>query len=130
MVDLANAFSCLPLAVESRPFFAFTYRETAVYLYEDAPGIPVHSHYLQRLPEERPGRTDSSFWHGAGSVQLVHGVTNHAEKGYKLKKTKLQLVKEQITFLGKVIGGNKREISEGHKNTAKTTQSQKQSNKC
>ena len=42
-----------------------------------------------------------------------------AEKGYKLKKTKLQLVKEQITFLGKVIGGNKREISEGHKNAIK-----------
>ena len=34
-----------------------------------------------------------------------------ADKGYKLKKAKLQLV----TFLGKVIGGNSREISEIHK---------------
>ena len=46
-----------------------------------------------------------------------------AKKGYKLKKAQLQLVKEEITFLGKVIGkvigGNKREISEGNKNSIK-----------
>ena len=44
-----------------------------------------------------------------------------AKKGYKLKKAKLQLAKEEITLLGKVIGGNKRENSEGHKNAIKST---------
>ena len=82
----------------------------------------MHSHYLQRLPEKDLG--ELTLPSGTVLVQYVDDLLlaaetkeaclqaseallrTIAEKGYKLKKTK-QLVKEQITFLGKVIGGNK-----------------------
>ena len=134
VVDLANAFFCLPLAVESRPFFAFTYREQQ-YTYTRMPqGFRCTPTIVNACLKKDLG--ELTLPSGTVLFQYVDDLLlaaetkdaclqaseallrTIAEKGYKLKKT-IQLVKQQITFLGTVIGGNKREISEGHKNAIK-----------
>ena len=136
VVDLANAFFCIPLATESRQFFAFTYRNQQ-YTYRRMPqGFrSTPTIFNTCLKEDLAGLDLPS---GTVLIQYVDDLLVAAEtkeaclqatenllqtiaqKGYKLKKTKLQLVKQEITFLGKVIGGNRREIGKSHRSAIKT----------
>nr|XP_023994973.1 uncharacterized protein LOC112071771 [Salvelinus alpinus] len=58
VIDLANAFFCIPLHEDSQPLFAFTYQNQCLtYLLQAANGVPGLARNFQFYPEGPPGRT-------------------------------------------------------------------------
>ena len=130
VVDLANAFFCLPLHEDSQDIFAFTY-EGQQYTYtrmpqgfrstptifnaclkQDLKDLPLPEgvvliQYVDDILLAAPTK-------GSCMEATMNLLQRVSEKGYKLKKSKLQLVKPSILFLGIRIGGNRREISTAH----------------
>ncbi|KAL4008993.1 hypothetical protein ACER0C_002845 [Sarotherodon galilaeus] len=118
-IDLANAFFCLPLHESLRDIFSFTYRGQQ-YRYTRrpqgfalSPGIfnqvlkdalsPCHLpegctliQYVDDLLIAAPSASACT----AASLVVLNRL---AECGFKVSKEKLQLVRPEVTFLGRVI---------------------------
>ncbi|KAL4005223.1 hypothetical protein ACER0C_004936 [Sarotherodon galilaeus] len=118
-IDLANAFFCLPLHESLRDIFSFTYRGQR-YRYTRlpqgfalSPGIfnqvlkdalaPCHLpegctliQYVDDLLIAAPSASACT----AASLVVLNRL---AECGFKVSKEKLQLVRPEVTFLGRVI---------------------------
>ncbi|XP_063321149.1 uncharacterized protein LOC134619320 [Pelmatolapia mariae] len=118
-IDLANAFFCLPLHESLRDIFSFTYRGQQ-YRYTRlpqgfalSPGIfnqvlkevlsPCHLpegctlvQYVDDLLVAAPSASACT----AASLTILKRL---AECGFKVSKEKLQLVRPEVTFLGRVI---------------------------
>ncbi|XP_029298122.1 uncharacterized protein LOC115015101 [Cottoperca gobio] len=122
VIDLANAFFCLPLDPEVQDLFAFTYRgQRYTYNrmpqgYKDSPGL-----FNQAL------KKDLTMLHLPQGVTLIQyvddlllaGTTAEscleatadllallARAGYKVKKEKTQVARRSVTFLGRLISAN------------------------
>ncbi|XP_034150810.1 uncharacterized protein LOC117595120, partial [Esox lucius] len=132
-IDLANAFFCLPLAEELCDIFSFTHRGRQWRYtrlpqgFALSPGI-----FNQVLIEALQGCCLPT---GVTLVQYVDDLllaaptvaaciqatmtvlTRLAEKGFKVSKEKLQLVRTQVSFLGRVISQKGAGLSPAHRTT-------------
>ncbi|CAB1350840.1 unnamed protein product [Coregonus sp. 'balchen'] len=127
VIDLANAFFCIPLHPESQPLFAFTYRgQQYTYSrlpqgYRDSPGIfnDILKNHLEELtlPEGvtllqyvddllLAAPTAESCLQATKALLLLV-----AEKGYKVKKEKVQCCRRSVQFLGRVLSGKGQAVS-------------------
>ena len=118
-IDLANAFFSVPLHEDSQQMFAFSYEGTQ-YTYTrlpqgfiDAPSIfnhvlkkqlqsltlPQGVSLLQYVDDILLAAPDSDSIMTATEIVLTH----LAECGFKVSKTKLQIGRPKVTFLGRVI---------------------------
>lgn len=122
VVDLANAFFCLPLDEESQEYFGFTYGgQTYTYTrmpqgYRDSPGLFNHVLKLHLSPLQLP--------EGVVLLQYVDDIllaaptaescltatfsllTLLAKEGYKVKREKVQVCRRMVEFLGREITHN------------------------
>ena len=120
VIDLANAFFCLPLAPQCQEWFAFTYRGKQYTYnrlpqgYKDSPGLfnQVLHQVLDEveLPE---GVTLIQYVNDLllagpdadGCIEATRRVLQAvAEAGFKVKKEKCQIAREMVTFLGRQVG--------------------------
>ena len=130
-IDLANAFFCVPLHPESRDLFAFTYdgqQMTYSVLpmgFIDSPSIFNHVLRQQllklRLPDDVlilqyvddlliTAKTESGIMSATKSVlQFL------ADTGFKVSKSKLQIGRQRVTFLGRVVTAAGLEITDAQK---------------
>nr|XP_040060401.1 uncharacterized protein LOC120835481 isoform X2 [Gasterosteus aculeatus aculeatus] len=136
VLDLANAFFCLPLHPSSQDMFAFTFQgERFTYNrmpqgYKDSPGL-----FNAALKEDLK---DLLLPQGVVLIQYVDDLLlaapsaesclaateavlkKIAECGYKVKREKTQIARRQVSFLGRVLSGNKKKISPEQKSAALT----------
>lgn len=119
VIDLANAFFCLPLSIASRQLFAFTYRgQQFTYTrlpqgFRDSPGLfnaalcaDLHDlelpadviliQYVDDLLLAAP--TAGTCLEATYSL-----LSKVAAAGYKVKKEKVQVCRSAVTFLGHLI---------------------------
>ena len=109
VIDLANAFFCLPLAERCQECFAFTYRGEK-YTYtrlnqalhqiltkiSQPEGVKLMQ-YVDDLLIAAPTMD--------GCVDASHHVLQAlAAAGFKVKKEKCQIARERVTFLGRQVG--------------------------
>ncbi|XP_005755484.1 uncharacterized protein LOC102208784, partial [Pundamilia nyererei] len=118
-IDLANAFFCLPLHESLRDVFSFTYRGQQ-YRYTRLPqGFALSPGIFNQVLKE--ALTPCHLPEGCSLVQYVDDLLiaapsasactaasltilkRLAECGFKVSKEKLQLVRPEVTFLGRVI---------------------------
>ncbi|XP_056889301.1 uncharacterized protein LOC130526001 [Takifugu flavidus] len=108
VIDLANAFFCLPLHPKLQPIFTFTYRGQQ-YTYTRmpqgfslTPGIfnTILRDILNQSPKLPPDTVLIQYMD-----DLLIASTSRAAC------TKLQLVRRRVTFLGNVISGRGRELT-------------------
>ena len=132
-VDLANAFFCIPLHSDSQDIFSFTWKgERLTYTrmpqgYRSTPTIfndCVHKDLKNTvLPE------------GVAMIQYVDDILLAAptrdacieatktllntlgKAGYKVKRSKLQIVKPVVKFLGRMVGGDCRDMTTDTRDT-------------
>ncbi|XP_046891656.1 uncharacterized protein LOC124477723 [Hypomesus transpacificus] len=122
VIDLANAFFCIPLRQEVQDWFAFTYngrRYTYNRMpqgYKDSPGIfnlvlrddlsditlPQGTVIIQYVDDLLLAATSAEQCLEATRTLL----TVLAEKGYKVKKEKTQIARRTVTYLGRLISAN------------------------
>ncbi|KAL4007999.1 hypothetical protein ACER0C_001851 [Sarotherodon galilaeus] len=94
-IDLANAFFCLPLHPSLRDIFSFTYRGQQL--------------RYTRLPQGfalSPGIFNQVLKNALSPCVLPEGCTliqYLAKTGFKVSRDKLQLVRTEVTFLGRVV---------------------------
>uniref|UniRef100_A0A4W5Q2K7 ribonuclease H n=1 Tax=Hucho hucho TaxID=62062 RepID=A0A4W5Q2K7_9TELE len=127
VIDLASAFFCVPLHEDSQPLFAFTYQNQQLMYtripqgYRDSPGIfnSILKDHLEELilPE---GVTLLQYVDdlllaaptAETCLQATELLLNHvADKGYKVKREKVQCCRRQVQFLGRVLSGKGQAVS-------------------
>ncbi|CAF93313.1 unnamed protein product [Tetraodon nigroviridis] len=134
VIDLANAFFCLPLSEELQPIFAFTYSGQQ-YTYNRMPqGFSltpgIFNSILKQCLQESPPLPDKTLL-----VQYVDDllIASHTREqcleaslallqylgkiGFLVKKTKIQLVRPRVQFLGSVISGRGSEMTASRRQT-------------
>ena len=132
-IDLANAFFCLPLAMECRDIFSFSYRgqqlrytrlpqgfalspgifnQTLKTLLRDCPlptGVTLVQ-YVDDLLLAAPAATSC--------LEATRLVLQHlAKTGFKVSKAKLQVARKQVSFLGRMISQKGASMSPQHRST-------------
>lgn len=133
VIDLANAFFCLPLHPDSMNMFAFTYKRKQ-YTYSRVPQGFVHSpgYFNQALKRDL---AELNLPVGTVLIQYVDDIliasvkekdiltATHstlaklAEKGYKVSKSKLQCARQRVVFLGRAISSSSSSVSNQHRST-------------
>ena len=127
-IDLANAFFCIPLNKDSQDIFSFTWRgEKLTYTrmpqgYRSTPTIFNDC--------VRKDLKDTVLPDGVVMVQYVDDILLAAptrqtcvdatktlletlgKAGYKVKRPKLQAVRPRVKFLGRLIGGDTRDMTQ------------------
>lgn len=130
-IDLANAFFCLPLAEHLRDIFSFTYRGRQIRYsripqgFILSPGIfnQALKDMLQgvNLPK---GTTLIQYVDdlllaaetAEQCIQATHAVLNRLyEQGFKVNKSKLQVCRREVTFLGRVLSAQGSGLSSQHR---------------
>ena len=122
VIDLANAFFCLPLDPDSQAMFAFTYqRQQYTYSrmpqgFRDSPGIfnralkqdlqdmtwPEGTMLLQYVDDLLLAAPNITTCLQATHALLCQLATN----GYKVNKDKVQVCRRNVTFFGRMISAN------------------------
>ncbi|XP_068998257.1 uncharacterized protein [Embiotoca jacksoni] len=130
-VDLANAFFCLPLATELRDVFSFTYQNQQLRYtrlpqgFALSPGIfnQVLKSCLSDL-ELPPGTvliqymddlllaSDTASDCLTATTDLLRHLNTH---GFKVSKAKLQIARQQVSFLGRLISQKGASMSPAHR---------------
>lgn len=133
VIDLANAFFCLPLTQECQEWFAFTFqgkRYTYNRLpqgYKDSPGLfnqalkailqglklptgTVLIQYVDDLLIAAKGESEA-----VTATKLV--LHKMAEAGFKVKREKCQVARKSVTFLGRTIGGGGTSLTDEQRQT-------------
>ncbi|XP_061122261.1 uncharacterized protein LOC133149058 [Syngnathus typhle] len=133
VIDLANAFFCLPLSPSVRHVFAFTYKGMKLQYtrmpqgFKNSPGL--FNQVLKELlePCQMPDGTlllqyvddlliaakdEQACLAGTKKVLLWLG-----EKGFKVSRKKLQCCRQQVTFLGRVLTPSGLAMSPEHRNS-------------
>ena len=132
-IDLANAFFCIPLNKDSQDIFSFTWRgEKLTYTrmpqgYRSTPTIFNDC--------VRKDLKDTVLPDGVVMVQYVDDIllaapTRQAcvdatktlletlgKAGYKVKRPKLQAVRPKVKFLGRLVGGDTRDMTQDTRET-------------
>ena len=132
-VDLANAFFCIPLDVDSQDIFSFTWGgEKLTYTrmpqgYRSTPTIFNDC--------VRKDLKDTKLPDGVVMIQYVDDIllaapTRHAcldatktllealgKAGYKVKRSKLQPVRPMVKFLGRLVGEDSRDMTKETRET-------------
>ena len=132
-IDLANAFFCIPLNKDSQDIFSFTWRgEKLTYTrmpqgYRSTPTI--FNDCVRKDPK------DTVLPDGVVMVQYVDDILLAAptrqtcvdatktllealgKAGYKVKRPKLQAVRPRVKFLGRLIGGDTRDMTQDTRET-------------
>jgi len=133
VIDLANAFFCLPLDPLCQDWFAFTYQGTRYTYnrlpqgYKDSPGLfnVALNQILTtlKLPE---GVTIIQYVDdllvAAPTALSALGATKQlltllAQSGFKVKKEKCQIARTAVSFLGRIVGRDGTTMSEAHRST-------------
>ncbi|XP_055741995.1 uncharacterized protein LOC129825909 [Salvelinus fontinalis] len=127
VIDLANAFFCIPLHADSQPLFAFTYQNQCLTYsrlpmgYWDSPGIfnsilkehleeltlPEGVTLLQYVDDLLLAASTAETCLQATELLLKHV----ADKGYKVKREKVQCCRRTVQFLGRVLSGRGQAVS-------------------
>uniref|UniRef100_A0AAY5KZ03 ribonuclease H n=1 Tax=Esox lucius TaxID=8010 RepID=A0AAY5KZ03_ESOLU len=132
-IDLANAFFCLPLSEELRDIFSFTHKGRQ-WRYTRLPqGFALSPGIFNQVLREAlqgcclpTGVTLVQYVDDlllaaptvAACIQATMTVlTRLAEKGFEVSKEKLQLVRTQVSFLGRVISQKGAGLSPAHRTT-------------
>ena len=118
-IDLANAFFCVPVHEESRELFAFTYEgQQMTYSvlpmgFVDSPSIFNHVLRQQLLTLSLPEdvlllQYVDDILLAAKDEKSIMDATKLvleflAQKGFKVSKSKLQIGRQRVTFLGRVV---------------------------
>ncbi|XP_037101594.1 uncharacterized protein LOC119119282 [Syngnathus acus] len=133
VIDLANAFFCLPLSPSVRHVFAFTYKGMKLQYtrmpqgFKNSPGL--FNQVLKELlePCQMPDGTlllqyvddlliaakdEQTCLEGTKKVLLWLG-----EKGFKVSRKKLQCCRQQVTFLGRVLTPSGLAMSPEHRSS-------------
>ncbi|XP_061651840.1 uncharacterized protein LOC133488231 [Phyllopteryx taeniolatus] len=136
VIDLANAFFCIPLAEECRKYFAFTYKNCKLQYTQVPQGWKLSPGIFNQCLREQ--LADMSMPEGSLLVQYVddlliagnsaetclkatHTVLSRLEDlGFKVSKKKLQCCRRQVTFLGRVIAGKGSTLSNLHRSSILT----------
>ncbi|XP_036808375.1 uncharacterized protein LOC110515180 [Oncorhynchus mykiss] len=133
VVDLANAFFSVPLDEGSQPLFAFTY-ENQQYTYSVLPqgyrcSPGIFNYILKKhlgeltLPEGTVLiQYVDDLLLGAPTSDLCLEITKVlldflASKGYKVKKSKVQMCRRTVLFLGREISGDGAGLSTSHRSS-------------
>ncbi|XP_038577860.1 uncharacterized protein LOC119905168 [Micropterus salmoides] len=122
VIDLANAFFCLPLAPEVQDIFAFTYKgQQYTYNrmpqgYKDSPGFFNQALRKNLKHLQLPSGTvliqyvDDLLLASPSAQACLKSTTDLlillANAGYKVKKEKTQICRRTVTFLGRLISAN------------------------
>ena len=132
-IDLANAFFCLPLAEECRDLFSFTYKGCQLRYTRLPQGFALSPGLFNQVLKQI--LCDCILPDGVTLIQYVddlllaaptaatcldatESVVQHlAEHGFKVSKTKLQVARKQVSFLGRVISQNGVCMSPAHRST-------------
>ncbi|XP_062270837.1 uncharacterized protein LOC133976604 [Scomber scombrus] len=130
-IDLANAFFCLPLAMECRDIFSFTYQNHQLRYtrlpqgFALSPGI--FNQTLKTLLITCPLPADVTLVQyvddlllaaptATSCLEATRSVLQHlADTGFKVSKAKLQVVRKQVSFLGRMISQKGASMSPQHK---------------
>ncbi|XP_058501431.1 LOW QUALITY PROTEIN: uncharacterized protein LOC131469970 [Solea solea] len=133
VVDLANAFFCIPLSQAMRSLFTFTFEGTW-YTYTRLPqgfvlspgifnsvlrdllqtlNLPVGTLLVQYVDDLLLGApTERACLEATGSLlKHLHSC------GFKLSRSKLQICRPVVTFLGRVLSTNGTGLSSSHRST-------------
>ncbi|XP_039670590.1 uncharacterized protein LOC120567688 [Perca fluviatilis] len=132
VIDLANAFFCLPLAPELQDIFAFTFRGQK-YTYNRMPqgfvlSPGLFNHHLRNIlnvdvpPEVVLIQYVDDLLIAAPSAELCLSFTKTilevlAQHGFKVSKSKIQLCRSVVTFLGREISHGFRDMSPSHRDS-------------
>ncbi|XP_029385609.1 uncharacterized protein LOC115061440 [Echeneis naucrates] len=132
-IDLANAFFCIPLAEECRHFFSFTYRGVQLTYsrlpqgFALSPGLfnqvlkdiltdcnlPPDTTLVQYVDDLLIAAPTATLCLKATEQVLLH----LANRGFKASKSKLQVARRVVSFLGRQISQDGAGLSPEHKNT-------------
>ncbi|XP_055771336.1 uncharacterized protein LOC129847611 [Salvelinus fontinalis] len=133
VIDLANAFFCIPLHENSQPLFAFTFQNQCYTYsrlpqgYRDSPGIfnailrdhleelalPEGVTLLQYVDDLLLAAPTAESCFQATELLLQHVAT----KGYKVKREKVQCCRKTVQFLGRVLSGKGQAVSAAQRTT-------------
>uniref|UniRef100_A0AAQ4S6G5 ribonuclease H n=1 Tax=Gasterosteus aculeatus aculeatus TaxID=481459 RepID=A0AAQ4S6G5_GASAC len=132
-IDLANAFFCVPLAVRSRQMFAFTYKGrqyTYTRLpqgYVDSPSI--FNHVLETILAELElpegvvllQYVDDILLAGTSSGTIMSATRTVLqwlqENGFKVSKLKLQIGRQKVNFLGRIVSPSGQAMTDTQKSS-------------
>ena len=130
-IDLANAFFCLPLAEECRDIFSFSYHGHQLRYtrlpqgFALSPGIfnQTLKQFLTRCP--LPDNVTLVQYvddlllaapTATSCLEATRMVLQHlADTGFKVSKTKLQVARKQVSFLGRMISQKGASMSPQHR---------------
>ncbi|XP_057680077.1 uncharacterized protein LOC130908551 [Corythoichthys intestinalis] len=133
VIDLANAYFCLPLSPEDRHVFAFSYKGVKLQYtrlpqgFKNSPGIfnqvlrellapcamPEGTVLLQYVDDLLIGaKTDLACLAATGTVLRWLG-----QLGFKVSKKKLQCCRQKVTFLGRIVSPSGLAMSPAHRNS-------------
>ncbi|XP_073682678.1 uncharacterized protein [Garra rufa] len=130
-IDMANAFFCVPIADECKEYFAFTFEGTQ-YSYNRLPqGFILSPGKFNQVMKQQ--LESCQFPEGVVTIMYVDdllisaespescleatGIVLHRlrEAGLKVSKEKLQVCRQTVTFLGRVVGAGGNGVSPAHK---------------
>ncbi|XP_032437007.1 uncharacterized protein LOC116731404 [Xiphophorus hellerii] len=130
-VDLANAFFCLPLDEECRDVFSFTYRGQQLRYTRLPQGFALSPGLFNQVLKQQ--LADCFLPEGVTLIQYVddlmlaaqtlesciegtRSLLSHlADRGFKVSRSKLQIARKQVSFLGRIITGTGTQMSASHK---------------
>lgn len=130
-IDLANAFFCLPLAPDCRDIFSFTFRGQQLRYTRLPQGFALSPGLFNQVLKQ--ALSDCQLPDNTTLVQYVddlliaaptsdacltatQSVLQHiADKGFKVSKSKLQIARKQVSFLGRVISQKGVSMSPAHR---------------
>lgn len=132
-IDLANAFFCLPLAEECRDIFSFTYQGQQLRYtrlpqgFALSPGIfnqvlkdvlkdcalPENTTLVQYVDDLLIAAPSAALCLAATKTILEH----LAKTGFKVSKSKLQIARKQVSFLGRMVSQKGVGLSPAHRST-------------
>ncbi|XP_054483279.1 uncharacterized protein LOC129116393 [Anoplopoma fimbria] len=131
VIDLANAFFSIPLAKESQPLFAFSFNgQQYTYAslpqgYRCSPGLfnrtlKQHLSLLQLPPGVVLIQYVDDLLLAAQTAGLCLDVTSSllsllADKGYKVKREKVQVARREVLFLGRSVSSAGLGVSHAHR---------------